>query len=189
MQRLKIDQDIKPLSEVKIGIADYIKQVRDTKRPVIITQHGKGVAVLSDASEYENMQEGPELLTNVQASPAQRANVRVLRIKMQKKQNLEKSQEMKILWSPPAIDRASGIAEYIALDKPTVADKWINTLFLKVEQLEFPPKSGRAVPEIGDEQFGELIYGNYRIICRIEKSKYRSSQFGMGSKCCQQRTF
>ena len=44
MQRLKIDQDIKPLSEVRTGIADYIKQVRDTKRPVIITQHGKGVA-------------------------------------------------------------------------------------------------------------------------------------------------
>ena len=43
MQRLKIDQDIKPLSEVRIGIAGYIKQVRDTKRPVVITQHGKGV--------------------------------------------------------------------------------------------------------------------------------------------------
>ena len=53
MQRLKIDQDIKPLSEVRIGIAGYIKQVRDTKRPVVITQHGKGVAVLLDASEYE----------------------------------------------------------------------------------------------------------------------------------------
>lgn len=71
MQRLKIDQDIKPLSEVRIGIANYIKQVRDTKRPVIITQHGKGVAVLLDASEYENMQEKLELLTDVQTSLSQ----------------------------------------------------------------------------------------------------------------------
>lgn len=68
MQRLKIDQDIKPLSEVRIGIANYIRQVRDTKRPLIITQHGKGVAVLLDASEYENMQEKLELLTDVQTS-------------------------------------------------------------------------------------------------------------------------
>ena len=71
MQRLKIDQDIKPLSEVRTSIANYIKQVRDTKRPVIITQHGKGVAVLLDASEYENMQEKLELLTDVQTSLSQ----------------------------------------------------------------------------------------------------------------------
>jgi len=68
MQRLKIDQDIKPLSEVRTSIANVIKQVHDTKRPVIITQHGKGVAVLLDAHEYETMQEKLELLTDVQIS-------------------------------------------------------------------------------------------------------------------------
>ena len=68
MQRFKIDQDIKPLSEVRTGIAAFIKQVHDTKRPVIITQHGKGVAVLLDASEYESMQEKIELLTEIQTS-------------------------------------------------------------------------------------------------------------------------
>jgi prevent-host-death family protein len=74
MQRLRIDRDIKPLSEVRIGIANYIKQVRETKRPVVITQHGKGVAVLLDAAEYENMQEKLELLTDVQTSLSQLAN-------------------------------------------------------------------------------------------------------------------
>jgi prevent-host-death family protein len=68
MQRLKIDQDIRPLSEIRTGIANFIKQVHDTKRPVIITQHGKGVAVLLDAHEYEAMQEKLELLTDVQIS-------------------------------------------------------------------------------------------------------------------------
>ena len=68
MQRLKIDQDIRPLSEVRTGIANFIKQVHDTKRPVIITQHGKGVAVLLDAHEYEAMQEKLELLSDVQIS-------------------------------------------------------------------------------------------------------------------------
>jgi plasmid stabilization system protein ParE len=78
---------------------------------------------------------------------------------------------MKIIWSPLAIDRASEIAEYIALDKPAAADNWINTLFSKVGQLMLSPKSGRVVPEIGDEQFRELIYGNYRILYRIEKKQ------------------
>ena len=74
MQRLKIDQDIKPLSEVRTGIANFIKQVHDTKRPLIITQHGKGVAVLLDAHEYEAMQEKLELLTDVQLSLNQLEN-------------------------------------------------------------------------------------------------------------------
>jgi prevent-host-death family protein len=74
MQRLKIDQDIKPLSEVRTGIANFIKQVHATKRPVIITQHGRGVAVLLDAHEYEAMQERLELLSDVQISLSQLEN-------------------------------------------------------------------------------------------------------------------
>lgn len=78
---------------------------------------------------------------------------------------------MKIIWSPLAIDRVSEIVEYIALDKPTAADKWITTIFSKVEQLVSLPEIGRVVPEIEDEQFRELIYGNYRIVYRIEKKQ------------------
>ena len=56
------------------GIANFIKQVHDTKRPLIITQHGKGVAVLIDAHEFESMQEKIELLTDVQISLSQIEN-------------------------------------------------------------------------------------------------------------------
>jgi prevent-host-death family protein len=74
MQRLKINQDIKPLSEIRTGIANFIKQVHDTKRPLIITQHGRGVAVLIDVHEFEMMQEKIELLTDVQISLSQVEN-------------------------------------------------------------------------------------------------------------------
>lgn len=78
---------------------------------------------------------------------------------------------MKIIWSPLAIDRASEIAEYIAQDKPSAAEKWINMVFSKVEQLKSSSEIGRVVPEIRNDQFRELIYGNYRIIYRIEKKQ------------------
>ncbi|MDP3284539.1 MAG: type II toxin-antitoxin system Phd/YefM family antitoxin [Desulfobacterales bacterium] len=71
MQKYKIDQDIRPLSEVRNGMATFIKQVHDTKRPVVITQHGKGVAVLIDAHEFEAMQEKIELLSDIQTSLGQ----------------------------------------------------------------------------------------------------------------------
>lgn len=45
-------------------MASFIKQVHDTKRSLIVTQHGKGVAVLIDAREYEAMQEKIELLSD-----------------------------------------------------------------------------------------------------------------------------
>jgi len=74
MRNLIIDQDIRPLSEVRNGMATFIKQVHDTKRPVIITQHGKGVAVLLDAHEYEAMKEKIELLSDIQTSLKQLDN-------------------------------------------------------------------------------------------------------------------
>ena len=78
---------------------------------------------------------------------------------------------MRIIWSPLAVDRASEIADSIAQDKPTDAEKWVNTVFSKVEQLKSSPEIGRIVPEINNLQFRELIYGNYRIIYRIEKQQ------------------
>jgi len=78
---------------------------------------------------------------------------------------------MKIIWSPLAMDRASDIASYIAKDKPSAAKKWINTVFVKVEQLASSPEIGRIIPEINDSRFRELIYGNYRIIYRVEKKQ------------------
>lgn len=78
---------------------------------------------------------------------------------------------MKIIWSPLAVDRASEIAEYIALDKPAAAERWITTIFSKVEKLKSSPGIGRVVPEIGNDQFRELLYGNYGIIYRVEKKQ------------------
>ena len=71
MQRMKINQDIRPMSEFRTGIASFLKQVHETKRPLVITQHGKGVAVLLDVDEYEAMQEKIEMLQDIQTSIAQ----------------------------------------------------------------------------------------------------------------------
>jgi len=78
---------------------------------------------------------------------------------------------MKIIWSPLAVDRVTEIAEYIYKDNPTAAANWVEAVFDKVEQLKSLPESGRVVPEIKMKDLRELIYGNYRIIYRIEKKK------------------
>lgn len=74
---------------------------------------------------------------------------------------------MNVIWSPLAVSRASKIAEYIACDKPSVAKRWVDEIFAKVEQLKFFPEIGRVVHEISDNKFRELLYDNYRIIYRV----------------------
>jgi len=71
MRRLKIHEDIRPLSEFRSGVASFLKQVHDTKRPLVITEHGKGVAVLLDVAEYESMQDKIGLYEDIEASIAQ----------------------------------------------------------------------------------------------------------------------
>lgn len=62
MERLNPEEDIRPLSEFRAGVSSCIQQVTETKRPMVITQHGKGVAVLTDVGEFEAMQARLELL-------------------------------------------------------------------------------------------------------------------------------
>jgi antitoxin YefM len=73
MRHLVIDQDIRPMSEFRSGIASFIKQVDKTRRPLVITQHGKGVGVLLSVAEYQAMQEKIEMLEDIQTSISQLA--------------------------------------------------------------------------------------------------------------------
>jgi len=75
---------------------------------------------------------------------------------------------MKILWSPLALERISEIADYIAHDSPVAAEKWVHSIFDRVEQIKDFSKSDRAIPEINRKDLRELIISNYRIIYRIE---------------------
>ena len=74
MGRIHLDQDIQPLSEFRAGVASFIRQINETRRPLVITQRGKGVAVVLDVAEYEAMQEKIELLEEIQSAESQLAS-------------------------------------------------------------------------------------------------------------------
>lgn len=74
MSRIRFDQDIQPLSEFRAGVTSYIKQINETRRPLVITQRGKGVAVVLDVAEYEAMQEKIELLEEMRTAESQLAS-------------------------------------------------------------------------------------------------------------------
>ena len=78
---------------------------------------------------------------------------------------------MRIIWSPLSVERLSEIAEYIARDNPSAAERLIDEIFIKVEQLKSFPDMGRIVPETKHRKIRELIYTHYRIIYRIEEKQ------------------
>jgi len=77
MQPLRLDEDIRPLSEFRAGVAGFVRRVSETRRPLLLTQHGRGVAVLVDVREFEAMRERLALLEDVNAAEADIAAGRV----------------------------------------------------------------------------------------------------------------
>jgi antitoxin YefM len=73
MRPIKLDEDIRPLSEFRAGVATFVKQVNDTRRPLVLTQRGRGVAVLVDIREYAAMRERIEVLEDISDARAQLA--------------------------------------------------------------------------------------------------------------------
>ncbi|PCJ16462.1 MAG: prevent-host-death family protein [Gammaproteobacteria bacterium] len=71
MDRINYEQDIRPLSEFRAGVSSCLKQVTESKRPLVITQHGKGVAILCDVGEFEAMQTRLELLEEIYKAETQ----------------------------------------------------------------------------------------------------------------------
>ncbi len=71
MKRIVLSQDIHPLSEFRANAATLIEQVRSSKRPMVITQHGKSSAVILDVQEYESLLDKIEILQEIQIAESQ----------------------------------------------------------------------------------------------------------------------
>ena len=78
MRQLKPSRDIRPVTEFRANAAQFIDQVRETCEPIILTQHGRGVAALIDLETFEAMIEDIELLRDIRTARAQVAGGEVV---------------------------------------------------------------------------------------------------------------
>ena len=65
MERMLVDKDIHSVSDFRTNANSLLKQVKQTKRPLLLTQHGKSSVVVLDVSEYEKLLEENELLKDI----------------------------------------------------------------------------------------------------------------------------
>ena len=73
MSKVRVDEDIRPLSEFRAEMASFVKHIHETRRPMVLTQRGRGVAVLMDVHEFASMQERLEILEDIYRAEEQRA--------------------------------------------------------------------------------------------------------------------
>lgn len=71
-----------------------------------------------------------------------------------------------VRFTPAATADLEGIWLTIAVDNPRAADRVIDEIHGKTEQLRDFPKSGQRRPEI-DENARALVYGDYLILYRV----------------------
>lgn len=74
----------------------------------------------------------------------------------------------KVIWSPSAIEDVNSIAEFISRDSVDQAALFVARLIEATDRLQEYPRSGRVIPEIGNQSCREIIYGSYRIMYRLE---------------------
>ncbi len=77
----------------------------------------------------------------------------------------------RIVWAESALQELDDIAEYISLDKPLAATRFVKTVFEKVDRLSLFPDSGRHIPEIPLSSYREIIVKPCGVIYRVEEDK------------------
>ncbi len=71
MPRVRPSQDVRPLTEFRANAAAMVQQVQETKRPVILTQHGRSAAVLMDVAAYEALLDELAVLRDIRTAESQ----------------------------------------------------------------------------------------------------------------------
>lgn len=76
----------------------------------------------------------------------------------------------RLIWTEPALLDLDEIAEYIALDNPWAASRYVKKVFDRVQRLDAHPNSGKYPAELSGTSCREVIVPPCRIFYRIEKN-------------------
>jgi antitoxin YefM len=71
MTAVRLSRDVRPLTEFRANAAAFVETVQGTKQPLVLTQRGRGVAVLLGVDAFERLIDELELLRDVRDAEEQ----------------------------------------------------------------------------------------------------------------------
>ena len=78
---------------------------------------------------------------------------------------------MRVHWTNRALDHLLAIHEYVAQNSEIYANRLVDRLTRRSEQIALFPQSGRMVPEYNRVDIREVIERPYRIIYRVKEEQ------------------
>ncbi len=75
-----------------------------------------------------------------------------------------------LAWTPRARADLRAIGDYIALDDPAAAERWVMKLIAAAERVCKVPTASRRVPELARDDIREVLVRSYRIVFRVKQS-------------------
>ena len=69
--KTKLSEDVTPITDFRTKSGELLAKMKRTRRPLILTQHGRSTAVLLDVRAYEELVEHAELLHDIQVAEKQ----------------------------------------------------------------------------------------------------------------------
>jgi prevent-host-death family protein len=70
MSQVNVSEDIVPLGEFKARAAQFLRRLKGSGQPLVITQNGRPAGVLLSAVEFDRLQERQRFLESVAAGIA-----------------------------------------------------------------------------------------------------------------------
>ena len=89
ISRCRPSEDVVPFSECRNNLSAYITRVRETHRPVLITQNGRAASYLVDAESLDNLFDRMELSRDIEISRREFAEGKRIPHEQVKRESLE----------------------------------------------------------------------------------------------------
>lgn len=74
----------------------------------------------------------------------------------------------RIVWTEPELHDLDAIADFISLDKPLAAKRFVQRVFTRIEQLASHPESGAVPKELRGSPSRQIVVPPIRIFYRPE---------------------
>ena len=74
-----------------------------------------------------------------------------------------------VVWTERALSDLEAIGDFIAVDNPVAAERWVGVLMAAAQRAAVAPRAGRRVPELGRDDVREVLKRTYRIVYRVKR--------------------
>ena len=71
MHKIQLVEDIQSVSEFRANTTAYNNQVKETERPLVLTQHGKSSTVLMDVVEHHKLVDRLDLIDEIRSAQSE----------------------------------------------------------------------------------------------------------------------